>query len=121
MRAVKYLGGTERDGDIEFAAHRHAVESGGRDADHLEGMAFERNGAADSSGSASVVGLPEAIAENCESRAASTIVIRREQAAGGGLQTKRVEEISAHPQAIGVLHHATFGKIEFLRAPGEGS
>ena len=111
--------GAERERDVERAADLETVKARGRDADDFGRTRVERDGASDDRGIAAVGPAPEAVPEDRARRAASAIVLRRQQPAGRGAHAERVEELAADPEALGETRLAAVGEVEGLPAPDE--
>ena len=85
----------------EVSAYLDAVKAGRGDTDDLKGMTIERELAPDDLGAASVLALPEGVAQDDSLRPATFVVVGGgDQAADQRLDAEHVEKVSANEQRV---------------------
>src|SRR5262249_12359481 len=107
------------DGDVEPAAYLHSEETWSTHSDDLKRMPVDRYCAADSTGSAPEVRLPEAITQHGLSRTTALVVRRHKKTAGSGTNTERIKVVAAGEYAVGRIHLAALSQIEARQTPSE--
>src|SRR5260370_39376249 len=106
-------------GDVECIAYGDAVETWGRDAENLEGIAIESEAFANHSGVPGIIALPEGVTDIRSGGAATGLVVFGiDEAAENGLNTKDVKEIAGNAKSLGEADFAAVCEIEFLARPG---
>src|SRR5579872_142205 len=99
-----------RDGDIETASNFHAEESGRRHSDNVHRMPIQRDLFSDGRRATAELALREPVAGDGNWRsAARTVVIGRDQPAGGGLDPERLEIVAGNPKTGRQANFASVG------------
>src|SRR5713226_1888783 len=120
--AMDHRLGANGNGDVEGSPHIHAIEAGRSDPDDLEGMAFERQLSAEDIRRAAEFALPKCITDHGIRRPASPLIIGgSKHTAYKRLDFQRLEEVSAHPDGLGVPGFAADGQVETFPAPRENA
>src|SRR5260370_23141942 len=94
-------------GTVEGIAYGDAIETWGRDAENVEGIAIEGEAFANHGGIPGIVALPEGVADVCRGSAAAWLVIfGTDEATENGLDAKDVKEIAGNAKSFGVADFA---------------